>query len=70
MAINSQLQFTAAEIATFCGEPEKIGFYISLVKRIGIHQAYQIMSSMKNDDTIKSRPKIFIYRAKKNGSPG
>jgi len=54
MAINSELQFLAAEIATFCGEPKKIGFYISL----------QIMSSMRNDDTIKSRPKIFIYLAK------
>jgi hypothetical protein len=69
MAINSELQFVAAEIATFCGEPKKVGFYISVVKRIGIHPAYQIMSSMRNDDTIKSRPKIFIYRAMqlKNG---
>jgi hypothetical protein len=63
--INSNLQYAAVEIANFCGEPKKVGFYIAILKRIGIERGFEIMSAMKHDDTIKSRPKIFIFRSKR-----
>lgn len=69
--INSKLQFTALEIAEFVGEPEKMGFWIGVVKTIGIDRAYEIMSPMKQTDIdgraepIKSRARLFLFLSKK-----
>ena len=70
MAINSELQFVAYEIAEFVGEPKKVGFWIGIVKRIGKSRAYEIMSTMKDFDRregskIKSRAAYFLGLAKK-----
>lgn len=69
--INSKLQFTASEIAEFVGEPEKMGLWIGVVKRIGSNRAYEIMSTMKQMDIdhraapIKSRAAYYLSLAKK-----
>lgn len=61
--IYSNLQFVALEIAKFVGEPEKMGLWIGVVKKIGTEKSYAIMSQMKQQDErnpIKSRARYFM----------
>jgi hypothetical protein len=76
MPINSELQLVACDIAEFVGEPDKVGFWIGQVKKIGKQRAYQILSEMKQKESgelflpperrkpIKSRAAYFIWKAK------
>ena len=74
--INSELQFVACEIAEFVGEPNKVGFWIGQIKKIGKQRAYEILSEIRQKEQgylylpvdkrpppIKNRPAYFLWKA-------
>ena len=77
MSINSELQLLACDVAEFVGEPEKVGYWIGQIKRMGKQRAYTILSEMKQREReflyipadkrpapIKNKPAYFIWKAK------
>jgi hypothetical protein len=58
--INSELQYIGVQIAEFVGEKTNVGLWIGVVKRIGKSRAFEILSTMKqNEDEYLHKPPLY-----------
>lgn len=63
--IHSEIHYLADEISTYFGERSRFGMYLGAIKRIGIQEAKQIFSEVKQADC-DNKIKLFFWKTKKN----
>lgn len=69
--IYSEMHALAKEISEYCGEPQKFGMYLGIIKNIGLRDAYVVFSTIKQGSKIETPGKLFLYLSahkKNNGN--
>lgn len=63
--IHSEIHYLTDEISTYFGERSRFGMYLGAIKRIGVQEAKQIFSEVKQADC-DNKIKLFFWKTKKN----
>ncbi len=62
--IYSPLHALAKDISEYCGEPKEFAMYLGIVKNLGLRKAYRIFAEMRQNPSISTRGKFFLYKSK------
>lgn len=66
--IHGPMHALAKVISETFGEPKKFAMYLGIIKNIGLRQAYQIFSKIKQGKNVKTPGKLFVYLSSQNES--
>jgi hypothetical protein len=66
--IHGPMHALAKEISETFGEPNKFAMYLGIIKNIGLRQAYQIFSKIKQSENVKTPGKLFVYMSSQSES--
>ena len=59
--IHTEIHALAKDVSEYCDEPEKFAMYLGIIKNIGLKNAYQIFSEIKQNKKVKTPGKLFVY---------
>ena len=62
--MHGDIQYWAWEIAEYVHEKNRMGLYIGIVKRIGVHTASRLLAEMRDNPNIKTPAKLFMWKIK------
>jgi len=61
--MHSEIHALAKDISEYCGEPERFGMYLGIIKNLGMRRSYEIFGELRQSEA-ETKGKLFVYKSK------